>query len=191
MWAYLLIALILIVAFGPLLWLRPNARERRLAKLRQRAYQEGMRVEMRRLPGVEISAGARVTAGGRKLDTTRECAAYLMPLQRRLRRLPRWRLLRGDGGSRALPGWSFEVGSRPDHPDLARVLAVLEVPLAALPESVVAVQSESLEVAGYWLEGPDSTVQDVAELAAGLSDVGAALCGLEARLEAESEPGNI
>lgn len=191
MWVYLLIGLILVVAFGPVLWLRPSARERRLAGLRQRAYQEGMRVELRRLPDPAVAAAERVTAGGRMLDTTREVAAYLMPLPRRLRRLPSWRLVRGDSGSRALDGWSFEVGKRPESGNLPRLLDALAAPLAELPEDVVALQCEPLSVAGYWLEGPDASPDRVADLAVRLAAVGAALTALEARLETEAEPGNI
>lgn len=173
---------IFIVAFGPLMWMLPSPRERRLAKLRQRAYERGMRVELRRLPKLELAAEERVSAGGRALDTTREYAAYLMPLDGRLKRLPSWRLLRHGDGSPAVPGWAFEAGRRPDHDDLAAAVDAVAPMLAGLPEDVIAVECESLTLAGYWLEGPDTTPDRVDDLADRLEAGGRALTELDARL---------
>lgn len=188
---WLIIAVILIVAIGPIMWLRPSARERRLARLRQRAYQQGMRVELRRLPATDVAAEDRVTAGGRVLDTSRECAAYLWPLPHRLRHVPTFRLLRGGDGTPALPGWSFEPGKRPEQSNPETVLQAIAEPLSALPEDVVALQIESLAVAGHWLEGPETTVDRVDDLARRLGAIGQALIDLDGRLEEESQPGNI
>jgi hypothetical protein len=62
---WIIIIVIMLVAFGPLMWLRPSRRERRQAALRQRAYQEGMRVELRRLPKREPAPEERLSASGR------------------------------------------------------------------------------------------------------------------------------
>lgn len=183
--------MILIVAIGPWLWLRPSARERRLARLRQAAYRQGMRVELRRLPGRDVDPQDRVTAGGRVLDTGRECAAYLSPLPQRLRHLPSWRLLRGESDSAAPPGWGFEPGKRPDGPLAARAIDAVAAVAAVLPDDVVALQCEPLNVAGYWLEGPGTTAERVDDLATQLAAAGRALADLDARVGAESEPGNI
>ena len=45
---WLLIILVLVVAFGPVLWLVPSKRDKRLAALRSRARSAGLIVEMRR-----------------------------------------------------------------------------------------------------------------------------------------------
>ena len=47
---WLLIILVLVVAFGPVLWLVPSKRDKRLSALRSRARAEGLIVEMRRIP---------------------------------------------------------------------------------------------------------------------------------------------
>ena len=47
---WLLIILVLVVAFGPVLWLVPSKRDKRLSALRSRARSEGLIVEMRRIP---------------------------------------------------------------------------------------------------------------------------------------------
>jgi hypothetical protein len=189
---WIVIALILVVAFGPLLWLRPSARERRLGRLRQRAYREGMRVELRRLPGSDLAAADRVSAGGRPRDTSVERAAYLQPLPRRLRMLPRWRLLRGEHGSPGpVPGWSFEAGKRPEDRSLSAMLDALSPVLEALPDDVVAFEVEPLTVAAYWLEGAGTGPDRVDDLAARLAAAGDLLAALDARLESDTEPGNI
>lgn len=188
---WIIIAVIFVVAFGPLLWLRPSPRERRLARLRQRAYQCGLRVELRRLPRPDVAAEERVSAGGRERDVRAQYAAYLSPLPARLRHLPRWRLLRHGDGSTALPGWSFEPGKRPDHDRLGAALDAVRDVVAALPEDVIAVECEPLSVAAYWLEGPQTAPDRVDDLAARLVAAGQALTALDARVQRETEPGNI
>lgn len=188
---WVVILLILLVAFGPLLWLRPSPRERRLGKLRQQAYREGLRVELRRLPRANPAAEERVTAGGRALDLSQECAAYLKPLTRRLRMLPAWRLLREGDGMAAFPGWAFEAGARPDHPRLQAALAAVATVVADLPDDVIAVECEPGNVAAYWVEGPGSTPDRVSGLAAKLGVAAAALEELDRQLKADTEGRNI
>lgn len=186
---WIIIGVIFVVAFGPLLWLRPSPRERRLARLRQRAYELGLRVELRKLPRRDVAAEERVSAGGRPRDTTADYAAYISPLASRLRRLPGWRLLRHGDGMQALPGWWFEAGRRPDHDHLDASLAVLTDELTALPEDVIAVECQPLSLAGYWLEGPETSPERVDDLAARLGRAGAALTALDARLKADEDAG--
>lgn len=188
---WVVIIVILVVAFGPIFWLMPSRRERRLGRLRQRAYQRGMRVEVRRLPRTEVAPEDRVTAGGRPLDTTRECAAYLMPLPTRLRLLPSARLLRRGEGATAVPGWSFEPGKRPEHPQLDAMVAALTPTLEQLPDDVVAVEVDPHTVGGYWLEGVGTTPERVDDLADRLSRATESLAELDRRLKAESEPDDI
>ena len=181
----------MIVAFGPILWLMPSPRERRLSSLRQQAYRHGMRVELRRLPGHDLAPADRVTAGGRALETTREYAAYVMPLNGRLRVLPSWRVLRHGEGMAAVPGWWFQPGERPDHRHLDAVLESVAPVLTGLPEDVVAVEVQSHSVAAYWLEGPDTTPERVDDLAVRLGALAESLGALDARLRSDTEPRNI
>ncbi len=188
---WLVIIGIFVVAFGPLMWLRPSARERRQSRLRQRAFELGMRVELRRLPRHDLAPEERVSAGGRARDTSREYAAYLKPLPAKLKVLPAWRVLRQGDGTTAVPGWCFEAGARPADPRLADAMAVVGPVLADLPEDVIAVECQPLTLAGYWLEGPDTTPERVDDLERRLGTAAAALAGLDARLQAPAEPGKI
>ena len=187
---WLVIVLILIVAIGPIFWLMPSRRERRLAALRQRAYRHGMRVSLRRLPAGDVAPEDRVTAGGRALDTSREYAAYVMPLEKRLRNLPSWRVLRGGEGMSAVAGWAFEAGKRPEHVELPAVLEAMEPFLSSLPEDVVAVECEPHSLAAYWREGPGTTPERVDDLAQRLTAGATALTALDASLKEDREPGS-
>lgn len=187
---WIIIIVILLVAFGPLMWLRPSARERRQSALRQRAYQEGLRVELRRLPKRDPVPEERVSASGRVRDLDADAPAYVYPLPTRLRMLPKWRLVRGSDGMPAYPGWVFEPGRRPDHPRLREMLEVLGPVVQDMPEDVLALECDPQNLAGYWLEGPDTTPERVADLAARLGAGARALVDLDGRLRAEVEGGN-
>jgi len=65
---------------------------------------------------------------------------------------------------------------------LGRILEGAAPMLAELPEDVIAVECESLTLAGYWLEGPETTPDRVDELADRLEAGGRALTDLDARL---------
>ncbi|MEQ8485238.1 MAG: hypothetical protein RIB46_12820 [Pseudomonadales bacterium] len=189
--AWIIIIVIFIVAFGPLLWLMPTPRERRLARLRQQALQAGLRVELGRLPRSDPTPDQRVTAGGRALDLSRECAVYQQPLAKRLRHLPPARVLRGDLGAPAWPGWSFELGAKPEHPRLGATLDALAALVDTLPDDVIALEWRGHEVGAYWLESPGSGSESVPALASKLAAAAAALGALDASLEPATDPGNI
>ena len=165
---WVIILLILLVAFGPVMWLMPTRKDRRLAGLRQRAKQEGLDVDIRRLPKLNPDPEDRVTPGGRPLPLVRECAAYSRPLPRKLRHHPAWRLMRGragEDGLPGLPGWVFEYRRKPDHPRLPAQLEALAPLFEDLPAVVIAVELEPRGLAFYWLEGPGTGPDRVAELA--------------------------
>lgn len=172
----------MLAAFGPLLWLVPSKRERRLAAMRQQARRDGLTVEMRQFPKLDVAPEERVSAGGQPLTALRESAVYLHPLAPRLRLLPAWRVLRGSDGLPAWPGWVFEFGSKPDSPVLPRVLAGLAALVAALPQDVVALQCESRGLGAYWLESPGTGPPQVSELATQLGAGAGILEALEAEL---------
>ncbi len=181
----------MLAAFGPLFWLVPSKRERRLAAMRLQARRDGLTVEMRRFPKLDVAPEERVSAGGQPLTPLRESAVYLHPLAPRLRLLPVWRVLRGSDGLPAWPGWVFERATKPDSPVLPRVLAGLAVVVAALPQDVVALECESRGLGAYWLESPGTGPPQVTELAARLEAGARVLEALEAELAAAVEKGKI
>jgi hypothetical protein len=189
--SWLIILVVLLAAFGPILWLVPSKRDRRLTAMRQQARQEGMTVEMRRLPKVDPLPEERVTAGGRVLQPVEDLAVYQWPLSRRIRHLPAWRLVRHGQGIQALPDWAFEIGRKPQHPQLDASLEVLGTLLAGLPEDVLAIECEDRQLSAYWKESPGSGPAQVTEIARLLASASQALEALELKLEAEAEEGKI
>ena len=122
--SWLIITVVLLIAFGPVLWLIPSQRDKRLAALRLAARQAGLNVEIEHLPKLNASAEERVSAGGVIRDPVVECAAYSHMLERRLYLLPHWRLLKdaqGDDGP--VPGWTFNPVPERTNPYWSRLWA--------------------------------------------------------------------
>ena len=164
---WLIIIVVLLVAFGPVFWLVPSKRDRRLAGLRERARREGFVVELARLPDPDPTPEQRVSAGGQVREPIIECAAYTHTMARKLAWLPRWRLLRkanAQDGPR--PGWVFDPGRRPSRDYLAQMLDVTDPVLDSVPLDVVGLEVSSRHMTLYWLERPGADEALVASLMA-------------------------
>ena len=164
---WLIIIVVLLVAFGPVLWLVPSRKDRRLAGLRERARREGFVVELARLPDPDPTPQQRVSAGGRLRDPVIECAAYSHLMTDRLNWLPGWRMLRlahASDGPR--PGWVFEPGCRPNRDHLAQMLDVTDPVLDSVPSDVVGLAVANRHLTAFWLEQPGSTEATVSGLKA-------------------------
>lgn len=186
----MLIAVLLVVAFGPVLWLIPSRKDRRLAALRARARQEGLVVEIRHIPKPDPAPEERVSAGGRVRDPSMECAAYGITLKNRLRFLPAWRLVRRPAAGSADPFENWQYDTRPvgeGRAYLEPLLKIVSATLARLPEDAVAFELSGDRIRVYWLESPGSTADTVARLAGVLGDFEQAVRALEERIAASRE----
>jgi len=144
---WIVIGLVLLAAFGPVLWLLPSANDRRLTKLRGRARTLGLEVEIVRLPDVNAAPEERVTAGGRRREPTVAATAYRLPCPRKLTRAPAWRLLRG-GDVGPLSGWQWD-GAPAGSPAYWAKLAPV---LARLPADALACAAQPHAVCCWWRE---------------------------------------
>ena len=184
---WLLIILVLVVAFGPVLWLVPSKRDKRLAALRSRARSEGLIVEMRRIPKPNPAAAERVSAGGRVRDPVIECASYGLPLTRSLKYLPSWRLVRKPAEKHPdpFPDWQYDLRAKGEGREfLDQVLTQVETLLCALPNDVAALEVSARMVLVYWLEKPASTESSVPDLASALRTFADSLSALDSEIEA-------
>ena len=184
---WLLIILVLVVAFGPVLWLVPSKRDKRLSAMRSRARSEGLIVEMRRIPKPDPAPEERVSAGGKVREPVMECASYGLPLPRALKFLPAWRMVRkaAEDGPDPFAEWQYD--QRPKGEGRAYLDAVLpkaESLLTALPADVAALEVSARMVLAYWLEKPGSTEATVPELAADLGAFADSLSSLDQEIEA-------
>ncbi len=188
--SWMLIALVLLVAFGPILWLVPSRRDKRLSALRARARSEGLMVEIRRIPKPDPAPEDRVSAGGRIREPVIACAAYGLALQSKLRYLPTWRLVREapPGEPDPLPDWQYDL--RPEGSGrayLKPLLGLVSGVLARLPDDVLAFELEAGRVLVYWLEKPGATVETVSRIAGILRSFEQDLRALEADIESSRE----
>ena len=78
---WLIIALVVILVIGPVMYLAPTAKDRRLTALRTQARQEGLSVNLSSVPKLDPTADERVSAAGAERDPRVMCAHYRLPLR--------------------------------------------------------------------------------------------------------------
>ena len=182
---WILIAVVLLVAFGPVLWLVPSRKDKRLTALRARGRAEGLVVELRRIPKPDPEPGDRVTAGGRVKTPVLECASYGYTLKRKLRHLPGWRVVRTPESEKSaapdpLSDWRYDKRPTGDARQYLTEMLELVIPLLeALPGDVVAFEIDPRMLLVYWLEKPGTTEDSVSAVAGLLKRLEGALAGLE------------
>lgn len=171
--AWLVVALVLGLAVGPLLLLLPSKRDKLVGECRQAARRAGLIVEMTRIPKLDATANERVSAGGVARDASIECAAYRLPLAPTAGEPPTWRLLRSPRENRYLAGWTTLDPPRNAPPaghDYWRLLAAI---VDALPGGCIAVEATPRSIGWLGLErlGDRSAETVVSEIGAGLTAI--------------------
>ncbi len=154
-------ALILLAAFGPVLWLVPSANDRRLTRIRGRARALGMQVEMVQLPDPMPSPQSRVSAGGERRTPMISCALYRQTSRRPLRRAPAWRILRVDqtiNPNGPLAGWQWDEPAAGDAAYWAGVIPII----AALPADALGAATDAMGSACWWRERSDARAPEEA-----------------------------
>jgi len=142
-------------------------------------------VEIKRIPKTNPRPEERVSAGGKVRDPVRDCAAYQWLLGRKLKHLPAWRLLYKEGSSDGpWPDWVFEPHVRASQPHLKESLALVRNVIGELPAGVVGLELSERAALVYWLEGSQSTSEDVVSMAATLKELDGGLTALEDEIEA-------
>ena len=174
-WVGVIIVGVLIVAFGPILYVLPSKKDRRLAALRAEARRLGLTVELKPVRNPDAAAEDRVTAGGRPRAPMHASARYALTLDRMPNEASPWRLLR------SARGWIADEGM--DLP--AGWLGQLQPLVETLPDDVVAVDFGGRDLGCYWLERPASGIDAVAKLKGSLASIGERV----AALSVEAEPG--
>ena len=181
---WLVIALVLIAAVGPIFWLLPSKRSRRLAELRTAARRAGLIVEVARIAKLDAAAEERVSAGGRARDAKVDCAAYRMPMARPLANAPRWMLLKSDRENRYVCGWSTLAPPAGLPAEQAAYWREIEAIVNALPGGCIAVEARPQAIAWYGRErlGDAAVEAVVTDIRDGLE----AIVKLHKRLEVEA-----
>jgi len=171
---WLIIALVLLIGFGPVLWLVPSRRDRRLARMRNRARALGILVEMVEIDDPDPAPEARVSAGGKLKSPKIAGAAYRLPLLRPRTLAPSWSIARSrrEPGPDNLPGWQWTSEPEGDvgyWEDVRRVVA-------RVPDDVFACEADPNAVSFVWRErvgddDPETSVERLVDLLREFSDI--------------------
>lgn len=77
---WLILILVAALVIGPITYLLPSAKDKRLAALRLHARQLGLTVKLSALPKLDPTPQERVNAAGEKLNPEQSCVAYQLPM---------------------------------------------------------------------------------------------------------------
>lgn len=177
---WLIIIVVLTIAIGPILYLLPTAKDKRLVRLRETARKSGLHVKITFLPKLDPLAAERVNSAGAKRTTTIACAGYQLPVGKRLdasgfvlRRLP-------SASTRVvheiIPGWgTLDVMERDQLRGKTALLAVLAKIVPKLPGDALGLGYDDRSVVCFWTEGSDADDATVAGLRDALQTLADAL----------------
>jgi hypothetical protein len=175
---WLIIIGVLILAIGPIFYLLPSAKDKRLVKLRERARRQGLNVRIAFLPKLDPDAGERVSAGGAVRETKIECTAYELPVGKRLR-LDAFLIRRLPASPTILvyevfPGWGT---TQLDESNVVkrdrRLVEALAHAASQLPSDAVGLGFDARSVSCYWRErsdGEDGAIEQIDRLLKRLID---------------------
>lgn len=173
--AWTIVAIVLLAAVGPLLWLLPSRRQRQQAEWRTAARRHGLAVELAAVENPDAPAQERVSSAGEPLLAERRCVAYRLPLVPPLSDGPRWRLVKSEREPRYLAGWLAPTPPAGVPTPAADYWHQLGPLIDALPGGCIAVEATAGAVSWFGLEsgGEDDAATAVAAIVAGLGAIAA------------------
>ena len=172
---WVVIVLALALAFGPVLYLLPTRKDRRLAAMRLEARRLGLLVELKPVRKLDAQAEERVTAAGKRRSPVHSSVVYAMTMRGSLDRVRPWRLLRSGRG-----GWQFDDEFEAQPPP--ELLPALEPGLKDLPDDAVALEFGGSALACYWFERFPADGDTVKALKSTLAAMGERLAAMDADL---------
>lgn len=152
----------LLIAFGPILYLRPSPKDKRLMELRAAARQHDLIVDIGHLDKLNPSAEERVNSAGKARHPRLEMARYRHSFSRALRHITPMLIQRDPGGKRPFVGFKF-TGDAFQDPAIYDALSEV---LGALPADAEAVEVDARFVSCYWRERGSDQSARLAALAA-------------------------
>lgn len=166
--------MVLALVIGPVMYIMPSAREKRIAELRRRAMAAGLKVKLSRLPKLDPQAEERVSAAGQVRTVTMECAAYQRTIDAtRLADVGELLLLRVPATptipfKEAMSGWAIAPGHEAAWQAMqahSERLAAFSNWLQELPQEVLGAGFDSRFVSCYWRENAEAQTPIVDDLA--------------------------
>lgn len=158
---WLIVAIVLLAAFGPVLYLRPSARDKQLTRLRESARRHGLAVDIKAVPKLDAAPQERVSASGVERHPTELCASYRLPMGT-LPDAPVWAVLRDPSSRVPASGWSYWAGRDKSETVPGEVFDALDRSVAAFQWGCVAAEGDTSGVSWYWRERIGETPPDTA-----------------------------
>ncbi len=180
---WIIIAVVIVVIIGPILYLLPTPKDKRLARLREQARNLGLNVKLESIEQLDPDPQERVSAGGVYKDPRYSCTAYQLPMSIGSYVDDRLILLKIPAQPTvpfivAMEGWALAgSASQAAWEGIARVESITQVlheMLGKLPKDTLACAIDVRFVACYWTEkaNPDGdAVDNIQQQLARLSDV--------------------
>ena len=172
--SWIIIIGVFILAAGPLFYLMPTAKDKRLTALRSNALQMGFTIQLDSLLKLDPSADERVTAGAQARSTKIECLRYQLPIGQTLNHIPPLTLQRIPSQptiqvTELMNGWGLpeETSKRADSGARSAVsnatstaawqrqgqlLETMRALLLEMPEDVLGIAIDGRCVGVFWLE---------------------------------------
>lgn len=158
---WLIIALVLIVAFGGVAYALPSKLQRRVGRMRLDARKQGLHTSSMTLPDLDADAEDKVTSGGKVKLREQLCVAYDLNYGGGVKNPPSWQLDRYAKSQLPIPGWLLRNQKHEgvELSDTTYWLAVAES-IADMPHSCRAVASHEHGVRWVGIEAKDAVLSD-------------------------------
>ena len=170
---WVLAVFIVAMVVGPIMYLRPTNKEKRISDLRLAARQAGLNVKLAKLPVLDPELSERVSAGGQVRQPERPCVAYQLcvnadehvALDVLLLKLPPQPTV---PVNILFDGWALAADSKllPEE----TLLAMLSELLATAPAYCIGFGIEPRFLSFYWLEAGRADGPEVAEISGFLAE---------------------
>jgi hypothetical protein len=175
--SWIIIVIIFILAAGPIFYLLPSAKDKRLSSLRTKARSLGFTVQLDNLLKLDPGANERVTAGGQALHAKISCVRYQLPLGKNLhqitpiilQRLPEkptipvtqimegWAVATVEASTDVIGGLGYRRWQRQEE-----LLESIRVMLSHMPHDVLGLSIDARCVGVFWMERADFSAGDPA-----------------------------
>lgn len=158
---WLMIALVLLIAFGGIAYVLPSKFQRRVGQMRLDARKQGLFTSSATIPILDAAAEDRVTSGGKVRKHERLCVVYDLGFEGSPAKPPLWQLIRYQKSQVPIPGWLLR-DNQLDGAQLSDAGYWTDVAkaIADMPSGCLSIASKPNGVAWIGTESKDAVMQE-------------------------------
>ena len=172
---WLIAIFVVALVIGPLMYLKPTNKEKRISALRLAARSAGLNVKLSSVPVLDPEPTERVTAGGEFKQPEKACVAYqktfsgdsAVPLDVLILRIPNSPTVPFD---LAVEGWALTSGIETWQNVDKKVHDVVKKVLDQAPEFCIGLGVDARFLSCYWYENGSEDGPEVAQIRDFLAD---------------------